>query len=40
MLSKEARYALFGPLVNIAILVFYTALFLFMGTHIMNQRKE
>ena len=42
-----ARYALggetfFGPLVNIAVLVFYTALFLFMGTrfHIMNQRKE
>ena len=42
-----ARYALggeafFGPPVNIAILAFYTALFLFMGIrfHIMNQRKE
>jgi ABC-2 type transport system permease protein len=42
-----ARYALggetfFGPLMNIVVLAFYTALFLFMGIrfHIMNQRKE
>jgi ABC-2 type transport system permease protein len=42
-----ARYALggetfFGPLVNTAILAFYTVLFLFLGIrfHIMNQRKE
>ena len=42
-----ARYALggesfFGPAVNIIILAFYTAVFLFMGIrfHIMNQRKE
>jgi ABC-2 type transport system permease protein len=42
-----ARYAsggetFFGPLVNIAVLTFYAAIFLFMGMHfhIMNQRKE
>jgi len=42
-----ARYALgegvfFGPLLNIAILSAYAAVFLFMGIrfHIMNQRKE
>jgi ABC-2 type transport system permease protein len=42
-----ARYALggetfFGPLLNIIVLAFYTAVFLFMGIrfHIMNQRRE
>jgi len=42
-----ARYALggetfFGPVVNIAVLAAYTAVFLFIGIrfHIMNQRKE
>jgi len=42
-----ARYSsggetFFGPLVNIAVLTFYAAIFLFMGIrfHTMNQRKE
>jgi ABC-2 type transport system permease protein len=42
-----ARYAsggetFFGPVVNIAVLTIYAALFLFMGIrfHVMNQRKE